>query len=402
MFAAGISSSMASQLQTELGPTLTDLRQTMAGLTTTVSRLEQNKQESVIGQIRELTDSLERSLRETLGEMGRQFQAALTGSTKDEFGQLAGIIQGSAGVVEQMNANFAILQGTLQTVVQEARKSTTEQMTAGVEQTQRLNALVEGLMVRLNESANQNYSQMSSTLTTVVTELSTRVTKLSEDLVQTVTATAERTRAAASETIDDANNLNATSQRQLNELLEALQDKSARFDKAGETLLAAQGILRATLDQNNAALTALGAAASEVKTYTMALAGVQRNIEDGQKAQTQVALLSRESVGQLVKAADSHREFLNQYRSTFEQYRGVFEGLDGRIGEVLEVILERQQQYNRSVEQNFKSIVDSANNVMPRMAGVLKASTDELKEHLDELTEVLEKGTNKLAGARTA
>jgi hypothetical protein len=36
------------------------------------------------------------------------------------------------------------------------------------------------------------------------------------------------------------------------------------------------------------------------------------------------------------------------------------------------------------------------------MAGVLKASTDELKEHLDELTEVLEKGTNKLAGARTA
>src|SRR5207237_215971 len=76
LFAAGISSSMANQLHAEMGPTLEDLRGAMQALTATVERLEQTKQESVVGELRGLVDSLESTLRDTLGDMGRQFQQA--------------------------------------------------------------------------------------------------------------------------------------------------------------------------------------------------------------------------------------------------------------------------------------------------------------------------------------
>jgi ABC-type transporter Mla subunit MlaD len=188
--------------------------------------------------------------------------------------------------------------------------------------------------------------------------------------------------------------------RQLNELLATLQSKAEEFDKAGQTLLSAQGVLRATLDQNNQALTALGGAASEVKAFTVGLAGVQRHMEDGQKTQMQLATISQQSVAKLVEAAGRHDEFLRRYEITFEQYRGVFDGLDGQIGQILETILERLQQYNRSVEANFRNIAESANNVVPRMAGVLKSSTDELREHLDELSDVLERNASRLAAVK--
>lgn len=400
VFAHGISNSMASQLQTEMGPTLTELTSTMRELKETVARLESTKQESVVGELRGLTESLERSLKETLGDMGRQFQTALTGSTKDEFGQLASIINTSAGVVEQMNGNFTLLQGTLQQVVEEARSTTSAQMVAGAEQTQRLNSLVEGLMVRLNDTANQNYEQLTGTLTHVVTELSDRVTKLSEELVSTVSSATEKSQNAATETMQQAGEWSANTSKQLADLLANMDTKSAQFDRAGQTLLAAQATLQATLDRNNTALEALGRAAGEVKAYTTGLAGIQRQIDDGQKAQVQLATISQQSVAKLSEAAGRHEQFLQQYEATFQRYRGAFEGLDAQVGQILETILERLQQYNRSVETNFRLIVESANNVMPRMAGVLKSSTDELKEHLDELNDVLEKGATRIAAAR--
>lgn len=400
VFAVGISTSMANQLQAEMGPMLTDLRETMSNLTTTVGRLEQNKQDSVVGEFGALTAALERSIRDALGEMGKQFQSALTGSTQEEFGQLAAIIQGSARVVEQMNSNFTVLEATLRTVVDEAKRSTTEQLTSGAEQTQRLSSLVEALMVKLNESASHNYTQMSAALTSVVNDLSDRVTQLSDELVRKVTETAEHSQSTASRTIEQASNWNAQTQKQLTDLLSTLRDKSASFDRAGDALLEAQAVLQVTLDQNHKALQALGSASSEVRTYTTGLAGIQRQVEEGQKAQVQIATLSRDAVAQLAVAAASHKEFLGEYRSTFEQYRAVFDGLDGRIGAILETILARLQQYNNAMEASFRSIIASANETMPRMAGVLKSSTDDISENLRELGDVFEKTTARLATAR--
>jgi hypothetical protein len=400
--ASTLSGSMASQLQTEMGPTLSELTRTMRELESTVKGLEQSKQESVVGELRGLLGSLESSLRATLQQMAEQFQAALTGSTQDQFGALAETIKGSASVVHDMNTNFTLLQSTLQAVVEEARTTTSAQMHAGAEQTQRLNALVEGLMVRLNDTASQNYQQLTATLTSVVTDLSDRVTKLSEELTQTVSAATSQSQQAASETMKKAGDWSAYTSHQLAELVAALQRKSEDFDRAGQTLLAAQATLKATLDQNNQALGSLGRAAAEVKAYTEGLAGIRVQVAEGQAEQTRLATISRESVLKLTDAAARQEQFLDKYKASVEQYQQAFSQVDAHMGAILGTMLDRLQQYNTSVEQNFRSIVESANSVMPRMANVLKASTDELKEHLDELNEVLDKGTTRIAEARVA
>jgi hypothetical protein len=400
--ASGLSSSMANQLQSEMGPTLDQLSATMKDLGASVQRLEQSKQDSMVGELRGLLSSLEVSLRETLQQMAERFQEALTGSTQDQFGSLAETIKGSASVVQDMNTNFTLLQSTLQAVVEEARSTTSAQMHAGAEQTERLNALVEGLMVRLNDTASQNYQQLTGTLTAVVSDLSDRVTKLSEDLAQTVgTATAQSQQVAA-DTMKKAGDWSASTSQQLADLIGLLERKSVDFDHAGQTLLAAQATLKATLDQNNQALDAMGRAASEVKAYTEGLVGIRTQLVEGQKEQARLATISRESVLKLTETAAKQEQFLAQYDASLKQYEHAVKSVDGQVGAILSTMLDRLQQYNRSVEQNFRSIVESANDVMPRMANVLKASTDELKEHLDELNSALEQGATRIANARAA
>ena len=181
-FAAQLSGSMAIQFQQELGPTLSRLDQTMVSFAKVLSAIESQKQDSVVGQIERLTDSLERSLAKAMAEMGREFREALAGSTRTEFGQVANVLGTSATVLSEMNDNFASMQTALRGIVQESRSSTSAQMRAGVEQTERLNQLVEGLMVRLAEAASKSQQESTTAVAEVLSALTTRVAGLSAEL----------------------------------------------------------------------------------------------------------------------------------------------------------------------------------------------------------------------------
>lgn len=399
VFASHISGSMATQLQTELGPTLGELRVALTNLTESVVRLEAGKQESVVGQIKGLTDSLERTMKDSLLQMGKDFREALSGSTQDEFGQLATVVQGSAKMLGDMNGGFVAMQAALQSIVDEARRNTSTQMDAGVEQTKRLNALVEGLMTRLSETATQNSQQVAHVLTDVVAGLSERVEKLSSDLMERVGTLTAESQKVSSDTMRQAGEWSAETGEHINRLLSTLQAKATDFERAGEVLAKAQESLQATLVQNRLALEGLGAAASQVRTYTDSLAGLQRGLGEGQEAQKQLAVVAGQSVAKLADAADRHQQFLSQYRETFDRYQGVFVGLDTQLAQVMNRIVEGLQAYNRTVEANFRAITDSANSVMPQMAGVIKKSTEELSEQLEELSDVLDKGATRIAEA---
>lgn len=399
MFAHGISNAMATQLQNEMGPTLERLASTMADLTGTVQRLEASKQESVVGELRGLTESLEHSLRTTLAEMGAQFRDALSASTRDEFGQLAGVVQGSAGVLQSMTTSFASMESTLRTIVEEARSSTSAQMSASVEQTERLNQMVEALMVRLNTAANQNFESVGAVLTTIVGRLSDRVSELSEDLVATVQAATRDSRNAANATLEQAGSWTAKTGAQLEDLLTTLKAKSVDFERAGETLLAAEQTLERTLAQSNTALSALGQASGEVRTYTTSLAGLQRQLEDGQKTQLSLATLAQESVAKLTTTTVRQEELLERYRATVEQYQHLYSGLDQELDRSLSTILTKMDAYTKGVERSFEAVLRTANQHFPDIASTLQDANDRLRQQLDDLTEVLETGTQRLKSA---
>ena len=263
-FAATLSESVASQFHAELGPTLGSLTETMKTLSQTVDRIESQKQDSIVGQIEQLTTSLERSLSSAMTDMGRQFRDALTGSTREEFGALAEVVKGSASMLGDMNAGFVSLQAVMKSLTEEARSNTSAQMRAGLEQTERLNQLMEGLMARLTATANESQQQVSTMLTGVVTDLSKRVESLSAELMQAVTAATSQSQQSVSETVRQAGDWSKQTSQQLRDALAALQGKSDEFERGGQMLLAAQSALQGTLDQNHRALAAMNEAAGSV------------------------------------------------------------------------------------------------------------------------------------------
>ena len=392
----GISQSMAAELQTELRPTLERVSEAMDKLTTTVSHLEMSKQESVVGELRELTSSMERSIEAALRDMGRQFSDALTGSAQGEFDNVAAALSSSAEVLQGMNEQFMRMQASLSVIIDEARGTTQDQLASGRRQAENMSLLMESLMVRLNEAASQNLESVSGALTSVVSDLAQRVNGLSDDLVRTVGHATAQSREVAGQVVSNAAKWSDETTKRLESLLESMALRNQDFEKAGSTLVAAQQGLHGTIEQNQQALVALSRAAEHVKAYTESLAGLGQRTEEMQRVQVQIATKSAESVQQLHEAASRHQSFLDEYRKVFEDYRGAFEQLDERVAGVLDTILRRMGEYNSAVEKNFQSIVAVANDYVPRMADTFSAQVTALGEQLDELSEVLERNTAKI------
>jgi len=86
-------------------------------------------------------------------------------------------------MLSEMNTQFGAMQVAFSTIIEKAEQSTSDQMKTGRDQTEALTALMNGLMVRLQESADQNLGSVRTQLTLVVSELTQKVGTLSEDMV---------------------------------------------------------------------------------------------------------------------------------------------------------------------------------------------------------------------------
>jgi DNA repair exonuclease SbcCD ATPase subunit len=256
--------------------------------------------------------------------------------------------------------------------------------------------LMEGLMTRLNESAQQNVQGVAGALTAVVNDLSSKVTTLSEDLVRTMGDATAQSQRAAGTVVESAAEWSRETTAKLERLLESVGAKSQDFEKASSTMLAAQGMLKETLQENQRALASLAAAASQVKTYSEALAGAGRSLEALQQTNVQISTRSAEGVAQLRAAAEKHQAFLEQYRSVFQQSEAAFGQLDQRIAGILEVILKRMGEYNASVENNFREIAKVTNSYVPKMADAFQNQIGALGEQVEDLVEVIEGANRRL------
>lgn len=395
-FNAEITPAFAGSVAEQLAPALDRLAETMSGLSVTVGRLEDSKQESVVGELRGLTESMQQAIDASLRDMGRQFSESLSGSASGQFDNASQALAASAEVLREMNTQFTGMQAALGTIIEEARSSTESQLVAGRDQTAAMARLMEGLMERLNTSAQQNMDAVAGALTGVVGDLSSRVGALSADLVQRVGEATEKSQAVAGEVVENADRWSSVTQEKLERLLESIEARSQDFERAGTLLLSAHGSLKDTLQQNQQALAAMGQAAGQVKSYSEALAGVGRSTESVQKQQAQTAVQVAEAVAQLRLASERNQLLLNQYSSVFRQSEETFAQLDERIGTVLQTILARINDYNGAVENNFRAIVSVANDHVPRMADTFQNQVAALGEQMEELIEAMEGANRRL------
>jgi hypothetical protein len=396
--ADGVSSGMAGKLQDEFRPTMERMNGTLEQLHSAIVKLEAQKQESITAELRGLLESLEKSLVQSLGDMGTQFHSALSGAATKEFGNVQGTLEGTRQMLGEMNAQFSSMQAAFAGIIEKAELSTSSQIETGQRQTEAMSRLMEGLMVRLQETADNNVTSIRTQLTMVVGDLAEKVGSLSQDLITTTQNAARESQVSAQRVVEETGNWSEATARRLEALVKSIEVRSGEFQAAGTTLLKLQQSLQQTIAENAQVLTRIAEAGHQVQVYSTALAGQGSTLESLNKHQVQVTAQLKEAAANVGTAFRLHDDFLKQYRQVFERYEGVFKGLDATLGSTLATIQKGMQLYTQSVEHNFQEIVNTANKMLPDIVKKLDAQTGEIAEQIEELSDVFAKGLERLDG----
>jgi Mg2+ and Co2+ transporter CorA len=396
--ADGMSSGVADKMQAEFRPMLQQMNDTLEGLKAAIVGLESQKHESVTGEIRTLMTSLEESLVGALSKMGSDFHGALTGAASQEFGNVQGTLEATRQMLSDMNTQFGAMQAAFTTIIQKAEESTSDQMKLGREQTEALTGLMNGLMVRMQESADQNLGNIRAQLTLVVSDLAERVGSLSRDMMAAADKVATQAQNSANQVLDQTGQWTEATARRLEGLLSNIEARTGDFQAAGQALLAARDFLKDVISENAAALDRMAEASRQVQAYSSGLAGQSEALKGISQLQSQVTAQLRDASGTLRAAAEHNENLLAEYRRAFDGYKSVIDELDQSLGKVLNAIQTGLRDYNQSIENNFKEIVKISNPLISEAASFLQTQIAELSGQLEELSSVISTSMERVNG----
>ncbi len=123
-----MSAGVAEKLQSEFRPTMERMAGSLDQLQAAIVSLESQKQDSVKGEFERMVKALEESITQALSTMGRESRDALTGSARDEFGNVQGTLETTRHVLSEMNNQFSQMQTALGVIIAKVEETTTDQL----------------------------------------------------------------------------------------------------------------------------------------------------------------------------------------------------------------------------------------------------------------------------------
>jgi hypothetical protein len=375
---------LAQQLTAQLLPAVQKME-------SAIERLESQKQDSVVGEIRNLVSTLETSITGALKEMGRQFHEQLTGSAQSEFTVVQNTLANTSQMLGQMNSQFELTRGALSELVQAANVSSSNQARSSQEQAQALHELMRGLIDELGRNASSNLQSIAGALTTVVSDLTHKVESVSESMVRTVGNIAAQSQATADSSLSRTGEWTESIAQRLQGMLDSVKVRSEEFTAAGRTLLEAKALLSEVLNKNAEALRSMETASRQVEGYTTALTVVGRNADDILRRQAETVAFGRKVVEDLKETGSHNERILEQYRRVIEDAKSVFGALDQQVEKVLTTVNAGMRDYVQTVENNFGVIVKHSNDFLPEISRTLQTQTQQLEQQLEELTSVFDR-----------
>jgi hypothetical protein len=322
--------------------------------------------------------NLGQSLTSLLANLSDRFAQKLSGSANQEFDQVVSTLGGTAHLLENMNAQFQASQTMLTELVSLARSTTVEQMTLGKTQVEELTTVLRGLMTQMQEATDTSVNQIAATLTTVVYDLSTRVTELGQQVSQTVTASAGEATGVARAMIERADQWSTRSAEQLAELLEK---HHGQLDRVGDV----QRTLDATLVQFKGTLIEYATVTqnlSQIATQTSAMVA-------GGAGSTKALHEAGESIGHAAQLMASQVESFKVIVGSMQRYDEVFRRVEDAAGKLLVQIEQHLRNYQETTQDGFDKLTSTANGFITDATNRLGVTVNELDEHLQDLTEIL-------------
>jgi hypothetical protein len=396
--AAGMSSGVAEKMQTEFRPTMERMTSTLEGLQTAIVGLESQKQESITGEIRNLLQSLETSLVQALSKMGTDFHEALAGAASREFGNVQGTLEATRQMLSDMNSQFGSMQAAFSRIIEKAEQTTSDQLRTGKEQTEALTALMNGLMLKLQETADQNLTSVRSQLTLVVSDLAEKVGGLSKDMMAAAENVAMQSHASAAQVLEQTGNWSEATAKRLEGLLANVEARTTDFQQASQALLQARSFLTDLINQNGNALERMAEASRHIQAYSSGLAGQTNVIRELTEQQRELSAHLLQGSANLRLSFAQHEQMLGEYRKVFTDYKAVIDELDVNLGKILAALHSGLRDYNQSIENNFREVVNISNQVVPEISSLLKTQVGELSEQFDELGSVISSAMERVNG----
>ena len=255
-----------------------------------------------------------------------------------------------------------------------------------------------GLMVRLQETADQNLNSVRTQLTMVVSDLSEKVGRLSTEMMTAAESVARESQASASRVIEETGNWSEATAKRLEGLLANIEARATDFQQASQALLQAKSFLNDLIGQNAVALERMAEASRQVQAYSSGLAGQTKNMDEILAQQRQLAGHFLQSSANVRDSFGQHEKLLGQYRSVFNEYKSVFDELDVNLGKILKTLHGELRDYSQSFESNFKEVVSLSNQLVPEISNLLKTQVDELSEQFEELGTVISNTVERLNG----
>ena len=398
VLADGMSSGVAQKMQSEFRPTMQHMNDTLEELKAAIVGLEAQKQDSVTGELRGFLSTLETSLVNALSKMGDDFHKALTGAASQEFGNVQGTLEATRTMLSDMNTQFGSMQAAFSMIIEKAEQSTSDQMKTGREQTEALTALMNGLMIRMQESADQNLNSVRTQLTMVVGDLAEKVGTLSKDMMSAAENVSKQSQASADHVLEQTGNWSEATAKRLEGLLANIEKRSSEFQNAGQTLMKARDFLVEIISQNATALERMSDASRQVQAYSTGLAGQSEALKAISQLHSQVTTQLKETSGSLRASAEQSDKSLADYRLNIESYKRVMDELDQSLGKILGAIHGGLRDYNQSIENNFKEIVKISNPMISEASSFLKMQIEDLSGQLEELGSVISKSMDRVNG----
>jgi len=396
----GMSAGVAATLEHEFRPTFDRMATALDSLQASLLGIESAKNESVTGEFEKLAKGIESSITNALSGLAENFHEALSGSAKAEFGNVQGTLESTRQMLAEMNTQFGQMQGAFQQILENAGQSTSDQLLAGRKQTEALAELMNGLMLKLQETADQNLNSMQNHLTRVVADLSEKVGSLSTEMMSAANEVTSRSQQSASQILEKTDQWTEDSAKRLEKLLDNIESRSADFKEAATSLLEAKQFLSSLLTANAAAVSQMAEASRNVQMYSNGLAGHVDSMRSVGSNQLAVANQFRASAESVSSTVAQQKLLLEDYLSAAQDFKEVLDSLDENLAKIMTATSKGLADYNAAIENNFTKVVDIADKLVPEAANLLHSQIESLGDQLEDLGDTLNLSIDRLNGRK--
>jgi len=356
-FNADLSTKLRQGFNESMGPTIERMVRAIEDLNQMLRAAEAQRQDSLTDSLSELLRKLDQSITSTFGEMSTRFTESLSGSARQEFDEVINSLGGTARLLEGMNTQFQGTQLALNDLLNFAKNSTVEQMALGKSQVEELTAVLRGLMTQLHETAGSSVNTMTVALTAVVSDLSTKVTDLGQQLTSTMMESAGMATGAASTVVQQADNWARQSAEQLARLLERHESQLNQVQDLRAALDVTLGQFQGALSQYKAVTSDLDRVSRQVSAIATSATGAAKSMQDTSDSMQRLAGLAATQIDRLAEVNRSQEEIWQQIQGSMLQYQQVFGQVENTASDLLTQIGEHLNNYRGTVRQGYEELI---------------------------------------------